>query len=74
MITTFLIKTALLRFGVVIQDVKFDVDNEVVVVNYTHSGEQQSKKVPFEDVEKLFTSEPEAPAARLSKNNGPTGP
>jgi len=61
--TIFLIKTALLRFGVVIQDVKFDVDNESVIVNFTLHGSQQSKSVPFAQIEQLFTSAQDAPEA-----------
>lgn len=58
----FLIKTALLRFGVVISDVKFDVDGECVIVNYMMHGAPHRKAVPFSEIEQLFTSAPEAPA------------
>ena len=61
--TIFLIKTALLRFGVVIRDVKFDVDNESVIVNFTLHGSQQSKSVPFAQIEQLFTSAADVPDA-----------
>ena len=62
MISMFLIKTALLRFGVVVQDVKFDVDGECVIVNYMMHGSKHRKAVPFSEVEQLFTSAPEASA------------
>lgn len=60
----FIIKTALLRFGVVIEEVKFDIDNEAIVVNYLKKGKKQSKSVPFSDIEDLFTFD----------SNGPAGP
>ena len=75
--TIFLIKTALLRFGVVISDVKFDVDQECVVVNYTLQGSQQSKSVPFDEIERLFTSTQDGPAAhdpRDVAHDPPPGP
>ena len=70
MISIFIIKTALLRFGVVIQDVKFDVDNGCVIVNYTLQGAQQSKSVPFEQIEQLFTSAQDAPEAHDPRDVG----
>ena len=60
--TFFLIKTVLLRFGVVIEGVKFDIDNEKVDVNYTQHGNQQIKSVPFSQIEALFTSAATTPA------------
>jgi hypothetical protein len=62
MISIFVLKTALLRFGVVVQDVSFDVDNECINVNYLLGGKKQTKSVPFSQIEALFTSKPEAPA------------
>ena len=75
--TIFLIKTALLRFGVVIQDVKFDVDNESVIVNFTLHGAKQSKSVPFAQIEQLFTSAADVPDAydpRDVAHDPPNGP
>ena len=63
MMSIFLIKTALLRFGVVIQGILFDVDNELVIVNYKQHGAQQTTSVPFQDIEQLFTSAQDGPAA-----------
>lgn len=60
--TIFLIKTALLRFGVVIEGVKFDVDNEKIDVNYLQHGSQQIKTVSFSQIEALFTSAASPPA------------
>ena len=62
MISMFLIKTALLRFGVEIEGVKFDIDNEKVDINYTQHGQQQIKSVPFSQIEALFTSAASTPA------------
>ena len=70
MISIFLIKTALLRFGVVISNVKFDVDGECVIVNYTMHGAQQVKSVSFSQIEQLFTSNPEAPGAYDPRDMG----
>lgn len=70
MMSIFLIKTALLRFGVVISDVKFDVDNECIMVNYTMHGTQQTKKVPFEQIEQLFTSAADVPEAHDPRDVG----
>ena len=70
MMSIFLIKTALLRFGVVISDVKFDVDNGCIAVNYTLHGTQHNKKVPFEQIEQLFTSAQDAPAAHDPRDVG----
>lgn len=61
MISIFLIKTTLMRFGVVISEVKFDVDNECIAVNYTLHGSQQSKSVPFSQIEQLFTQATDGP-------------
>ena len=63
MISVFIIKTALLRFGVVIQDVKFDIDGECIIVNYISKGEQKSKSVPFQEIEELFTADLSGQAA-----------
>lgn len=57
----FLIKVALLRFGIVIKGVKFDIDNEKIDVNYTQQGQQQIKSVPFSQIEALFTSTSSTP-------------
>lgn len=62
MISIFLIKTALLRFGIVVQDVSFDVDNERINVNYLQGGKPQTKSIRFSQIEELFTSDSEAPA------------
>ena len=74
MMMGFLIKRALLRFGVVVQDVKFDVDNECVLVNYLIHRKSQSKSFRFSEIEALFTSDSRGLAARLGNNNGPPGP
>lgn len=63
MISIFLIKTALLRFGVVVQGVSFDVDNEKIDVKYTLQGMEQTKSVTFSQIEELFTSDSGGPAA-----------
>ena len=62
MISIFVLKTSLLRFGVVIQNVKFDIDNECIIVDYSMHGAQQRKIVPFSQIEQLFTYTPAAPA------------
>jgi hypothetical protein len=59
--TIFLIKTALLRFGVVISEVKFDVDGENIVVNYSLHGVQQTKIVAFSEIERLFNASQNVP-------------
>jgi len=58
----FFIKTALLCFGVVIEGVSFDIDNEKIDVNYTQHGTQHLKSVPFSQIEALFTSTASTPA------------
>lgn len=60
--TIFLVKTALLRFGIVIEGVSFDIDNEKIDVNYLHHGQQQIKSIPFSQIEELFTSAASTPA------------
>lgn len=60
--TIFLVKTALLRFGVVIEGVSFDIDNEKIDVNYTQNGTQHLKSIPFSQIEALFTSAASTPA------------
>lgn len=60
--TIFLVKTALLRFGVVIEGVKFDVENAKIDVNYLQHGQQQIKTVSFRQIEELFTSTASPPA------------
>jgi len=72
--TIFLIKTALLRFGIVVKDVKFDVDNEAVVVNYSLQGARQSKSVPFSEIEQLFTADSSGPAGPGACDPAPPGP
>lgn len=62
MISVFLIKTALLRFGIVVKDISFDVDNECIKVNYSKSGKQETKLIPFSQIEELFTADSEAQA------------
>lgn len=66
MISSFLIKTALLSYGISIQDVKFDIDGECIIVNYSKKGEQQRKAVPFQEIEQLFKADSEALAAPLA--------
>ena len=61
MISTFIIETALLRFGVIIEGVKFDVDNKKIDVNYLQHGQQQIKTVSFSQIEALFTSTASTP-------------
>ena len=63
MISTFILKTALLSWGITIQDVKFDIDGECVIVNYSMKGAQQRKAVSFQEIEQLFKTDSEAPAA-----------
>ncbi len=60
--TIFLVKTALLRFGIVIEGISFDVNNEKIDVNYLQNGKQQLKSVPFSQIEDLFTSAASRPA------------
>jgi len=62
MISIFLIKTALLRFGVVVQGISFDVDNEKIDVKYTLQGMEQTKSVTFSQIEDLFKSDSGCPA------------
>ena len=74
MISIFVLKTALLRFGVVVQDVSFDIDNECINVNYLLHGEKQIKSVPFSQIEDLFKSKPEAPESYETPYYAPSGP
>jgi len=60
MMTTFMIKAALSRFGVAVQSIKFDVDNERIVVNFSMRGASQEKIIPFADIEELFADGSEA--------------
>jgi len=57
----FVLKTALLRYGIIIQNVKFDVDQECIVIEYTLSGQAQSKQAPFAEIEALFSESPARP-------------
>ena len=59
MISIFLIKTALLRFGIIVKDISFDVDNECVKVNYSKGGEEKTKSIPFSQIEELFNADSE---------------
>jgi len=68
MIAIFLIKTALLRFGIVVQAIEFDVDNECVIVKYTLNCNPTTKSVPFSEIEQLFTSKPAVPADDDKRN------
>ena len=60
MISIFLLKTALLRFGIIVKDISFDVDNECIKVNYSKAGEEKTKSIPFSQIEELFNAESEA--------------
>jgi len=71
MISMFLIKTALLRWGIIIQDVKFDIDGECVIVNYRQGGEPHKKMVSFREIEELFVLDPEVPAAPVAGDRAP---
>ncbi len=73
MMSIFIIKTALLRFGVVVQEIKFDIDNECINVNYTLHGKDQTKSVPFSQIEALFTSDSEGQAGPGRPFIGPPG-
>ena len=73
MISIFLIKTALLRFGIVVQGISFDVDNEKIDVKYTLQGMEQTKSVSFSQIEDLFKSDPGAPAAPGPSYYAPPG-
>jgi hypothetical protein len=74
MISIFLIKTALLRFGVVVQSVSFDVDNKRINVDYLHGDKQQTKSIQFSHIEGLFKSDSEAPADYKRPYYAPEGP
>ena len=73
MISIFLLKTALLRFGIIVQDISFDVDHECIQVNYTLNGGRQRKSISFSDIEDLFKSDSEAPAGPEADDNPPPG-
>ena len=70
----FLIKTALLRFGVVVTDVSFDIDQECINVNYLRNGAAQTKSVSFQEIEQLFTSKATDPAGPRARYYPPPGP
>jgi len=74
MISTFLIKTALLSWGITIRDVKFDIDSECVIVNYTAKGTELSKSVSFQEIEQLFKTGSELHTAPGRSETGPAGP
>jgi len=73
MISIFLIKTALLRFGVVVQGISFDVDNEKIDVKYTLQGMEKTKSVAFSQIEDLFASDSGGPASPGPPYNAPPG-
>lgn len=70
MISIFLIKAALLRFGVVVQGISFDVDNEKIDVKYTLQGMEQTKSVTFSQIEELFKSDSGGPPGRPTSDPG----
>lgn len=74
MMSIFLIKTALLRFGIVVQSVSFDVDNEKINVKYMLKGVEQNKSIQFSQIEELFTSDSDGPAAYEPPYYAPNGP
>ena len=51
----FVLKTALLRYGITIDQVRFDVGGECIVVEYQLHGQAQTKSVPFAEIESLFS-------------------
>ena len=74
MFSTALIKMALLRFGVVVQAVSFDVDKKLIDVNYLFHGKKITKSIPFSQIEELFTSTTDGPAAYKRPYYTPQGP
>ena len=73
MISIFLIKTALLRFGIIVKDISFDVDNECIKVNYFKGGETKTKSIPFSQIEELFKADSEAPTEPTVPYYAPPG-
>lgn len=71
MISIFLIKTALMRFGIIIESVTFNADREQIIIIYTRQERSIVKIVPFSEIEELFTSAPEAPAASQAGDLAP---
>jgi len=74
MISMFVIKTALLRIGIVVQRVSFDSDNKCLNVAYQENGKKKIKSVPFSEIEQLITSDPGGPAAPGLADPPPAGP
>ena len=59
----FVLKTALLRYAIVIDQVRFDVDGECIVVEYSIHGRPETKTVPFADIESMFSESSGRPPA-----------
>ncbi len=64
-LSIFVLKTALLRFGVIIDQVRFDVNGETIVVEYQLHGVASTKSVPFAEIEDLFSESTARPPAAL---------
>jgi len=73
MISIFLIKTALLRFGIIVKDISFDVDNECIKVNYMKAGQAETKSIPFSQIEELFKADSEDQADSTVPYYAPPG-
>jgi len=74
MISIDLIKTALKQFGIIVQDISFDVDKKEILVRYQHGGSFQAKSIPFSQIEELFTSTTDGPADYKRPYYAPQGP
>jgi len=73
MISIFLLKTALLRFGIIVNDISFDVGNECIKVNYLMAGIEKIRSIPFSQIEELFKADSEAKADSTVPYYAPPG-
>lgn len=40
--------------------IKFDGPNQLVIASFVHAGRQQIKKIPFSEIESIFSDRPTA--------------
>lgn len=69
------LKTGLLRFGIVVQSVRFDMDSASIIVEYHQHCVKHTKSVPFSEIEDLFSESPGSPPGAPSVDErAPPGP
>ena len=64
MMIDFLIKTALMGAGIIIDSVLFSRDGECIHIKYTQKGKPQVKTITFREIEDYFRTGPQGPSAR----------